>query len=71
MEYTVSQARTHLSRLIREAEAGEEVIILRNGRPAFKVIPFRASEDANLGSFEIGSQGEDGGGFPEPSTLQS
>jgi len=71
MEYTISQARTHLSRLIREAEAGEEVVILRSGRPAFKVIPFHACEDANPSSSEISPQGENDSGPSEPSPLQS
>jgi prevent-host-death family protein len=44
MQYTVSHARTHLSRLIREAEADKEVIILRGARPAFKIIPIRAPD---------------------------
>jgi prevent-host-death family protein len=41
MVYTTYEARTHLSRLLREAEAGQEVIILRGKRPVAKIVPIR------------------------------
>lgn len=40
MAYTASQARKHFERLIREVEAGREVIITRNGQPVVKAIPW-------------------------------
>lgn len=36
---TVHQAKTHLSRLIAEAEAGGEVVIARGSKPAVKLVP--------------------------------
>ena len=33
------EAKTHLSRLVERAEAGEEIIIARNGRPVAKLVP--------------------------------
>jgi len=39
MEVNVHQAKTHLSRLIQQAEEGEEVIIARAGKPAVKLVP--------------------------------
>ena len=36
---TVREAETHLSRLLGEAEAGEEIIITRDGKPAIRLIP--------------------------------
>lgn len=39
MPYTVHQAKTHLSRLIKEAEAGQEVIVTRGSKPVAKIIP--------------------------------
>jgi len=39
MVYTTYEARTHLSRLLREA--GQEVIILRGKRPVVKIVPIR------------------------------
>jgi prevent-host-death family protein len=34
------EAKSRLSELIREAEAGGEVIVARNGRPVAKIIPW-------------------------------
>jgi prevent-host-death family protein len=39
MSYTVHQAKTNLSRLIKEAESGKEVIILRGKKPVAKIVP--------------------------------
>lgn len=33
------EAKTHLSRLVERAEAGEDVIIQRNGKPAVRLVP--------------------------------
>jgi antitoxin (DNA-binding transcriptional repressor) of toxin-antitoxin stability system len=38
MVYTTYQARTHLSRLLREAEAGKEFIVLRGKKPVAKIV---------------------------------
>jgi antitoxin (DNA-binding transcriptional repressor) of toxin-antitoxin stability system len=39
--YTVHAARTHLSRLIEQACAGEEVIIARGKELAVRLVPIR------------------------------
>ncbi len=39
MSYTVHQAKTNLSRLIKEAESGKEVIITRGKQPVAKIVP--------------------------------
>ncbi len=36
---TVQEAMTHFSGLIARAEAGEEIIIARAGRPILKLVP--------------------------------
>lgn len=36
---TVAEAKTHLSRLIAEAEAGGEVVIARGTTPAVRLVP--------------------------------
>jgi prevent-host-death family protein len=42
MEFTnIHDAKTHLSRLIRRAAAGEEIIIGRAGEPLAKLVPYR------------------------------
>ncbi len=33
------EAKTHLSRLVERAEAGEDVVIQRNGKPAVRLVP--------------------------------
>jgi len=38
MAYTVHQAKTHFSRLIREAEAGKEVVVTRGKKPVAKIV---------------------------------
>lgn len=35
----IHEAKTHLSRLIEEVAAGNEVIIARNGRPVAHLVP--------------------------------
>jgi prevent-host-death family protein len=38
MSYTVHQAKTNLSRLIKEAEKGKDVVITRGKKPVAKLI---------------------------------
>ena len=37
----VHEAKTHLSRLLVQAENGEEVVIARNGKPVARLSPVR------------------------------
>lgn len=46
----VHEAKTHLSRLLDQAEAGEEVAITRRGREVARLIPARPSGVRTLGS---------------------
>ena len=39
MIVNIHAAKTNLSKLIERAEAGEEVIVARNGKPAVKLTP--------------------------------
>ncbi len=43
MSYTVHQAKTNLSRLIKEAEKGSEVIITRGKKPVAKIVPIASA----------------------------
>jgi prevent-host-death family protein len=38
MAYTVHQAKTHFSRLLKEAEAGKEVVVMRGKKPVAKIV---------------------------------
>lgn len=42
----VHQAKTHLSRLLDRVEAGEEIVVARNGRPVARLVPYRAARVA-------------------------
>lgn len=37
-EVTVHAAKTHLSRLLREVAAGEDIVITRSGRPVARLV---------------------------------
>ena len=37
----VHEAKSNLSRLLRQVEAGEEVVIARNGKPVARLAPFK------------------------------
>lgn len=39
MAYTVHQAKTQFSRLLKEAEAGKEVIVMRGKKPVARIVP--------------------------------
>jgi prevent-host-death family protein len=43
------EAKTHLSRLVEKAEAGEEVVIQRNGKAVARLVPI-VEEPASLSS---------------------
>lgn len=43
------EAKTQLSRLVERAEAGEDIVIQRNGKPAVRLIPI-AEEPRSLAS---------------------
>lgn len=45
MQVKVSEAKAQLSDLVRRAEAGEEVILTRHGRPVVRLVPVAAAVD--------------------------
>ena len=40
--YTIHAAKTHLSRLIEQARAGEEIIIAKDQEPMVRLVPIEA-----------------------------
>jgi prevent-host-death family protein len=48
MGYTVHQAKTHFSRLLKEAEAGKEVIVTRGKKPVAKIVRIEQAVDEKL-----------------------
>ena len=48
----VHEAKTNLSRLLKRAEAGEDVVIARNGKPVARLTPVRKQGERQPGSME-------------------
>ncbi len=48
----VHQAKTHLSRLLAQVEAGEEVVIARNGTPVARLVPCKERGKRQFGAME-------------------
>ena len=46
----VHQAKTHLSRLLARVEAGEEIVIARNGRPVARLVSCSRSGKREFGA---------------------
>ena len=67
----VHEAKTHLSRLIRRANAGEEIVITRDGKPVARLSGIEAPVDrvldADIGAFEVPEDFND----PLPGSLLS
>ena len=55
MAYTVHQAKTHFSRLLKEVEAGKEVIVMRGNKPIAKLVSLEpvTPKKPRLGGFEF------------------
>ena len=52
----IHAAKTHFSRLVEQAERGEETVIARNGRPVARLVPYHEHrEPRNLATGEVGS----------------
>jgi prevent-host-death family protein len=45
----VHEAKTHLSRLLQDVEAGREVVIARAGRPVARLVPASRTSSRVLG----------------------
>lgn len=45
MRISISEAKATLTELVRRAEAGEEVVLTRHGKPAVRLVPERPKPD--------------------------
>lgn len=45
MRVSVTEAKAQLTKLVRRAEAGDEVILTRHGQPAVQLVPIKAASD--------------------------
>ena len=44
----VYEAKTQLSKLLEQVEAGEEIVIARNGKPVARLVPFQRASVRRL-----------------------
>lgn len=52
-QVNIHEAKTHLSRLVQRAAAGEEIVIAKAGAPLAKLVPLSPSkEPRKLGGWE-------------------
>lgn len=58
---TIHEAKTHLSRLVAEVEAGREVVLARGKKPVAKIVPLNPPPPTKrqLGWLRHDSQGSD------------
>jgi prevent-host-death family protein len=61
MAYTVHQAKTNFSRLLKEAEAGQEVVVMRGSKPVARIVAIEPDNSAKRvpGGFEGLVQADD------------
>lgn len=51
----IQEAKTHLSRLVERAAAGEEIIIAKAGKPMAKLVPYIPPQPTRNGGFLAGT----------------
>ena len=47
----IHEAKTHLSKLVEQAAAGEEIIIAKAGKPMAKLVPYAPLKSPRAGGF--------------------
>jgi prevent-host-death family protein len=40
-QFNIYEAKTQLSKLVERVEAGDEIVLARNGRPVAKIVPLQ------------------------------
>lgn len=48
MDISVTEARARLSELMRRAEAGEEIVLTRHGKPVARIVPASPQPDERV-----------------------
>jgi prevent-host-death family protein len=46
------EAKSNLSRLVEEAEAGEDIVLARAGKPVVRLVPVRTERRRRLGQWK-------------------
>lgn len=73
MQISVTNAKAQLTELVRRAEAGDEVVLTRHGRPVVRLAPVKAPVDreARRGLIEEIMKSAAGKASPGPSAARS
>ena len=50
--YNIHEAKTHLSRLVEEVAAGEEIIIAKAGKPLARLVPYAKNTKREPGRYK-------------------
>ena len=53
-QVNITEAKSHLSRLILDALSGEEVVVARNGDPLVRLVPVRNSKPSDAFGMDRG-----------------
>ncbi len=51
-QVNVHEAKTHLSKLLDEVAAGEEIILAKAGKPVARIVPISARRPVRLGGLK-------------------
>ncbi|MDE0692726.1 MAG: type II toxin-antitoxin system Phd/YefM family antitoxin [Gammaproteobacteria bacterium] len=65
-QFNVHQAKTRLSQLLAQAEAGEEVVIARRGEPVVRLVPCQPRGKRRFGAMKGQIRIDDGFFDPLP-----
>ncbi|MCW8141374.1 MAG: type II toxin-antitoxin system Phd/YefM family antitoxin [Planctomycetota bacterium] len=52
--FNIHEAKTHLSRLVEDAAAGEEIVIARAGKPVARLVPAKKLAEKRVLGFLAG-----------------
>ncbi|HLY02143.1 MAG TPA: type II toxin-antitoxin system prevent-host-death family antitoxin [Candidatus Cybelea sp.] len=57
---SVGEAKAHFSALIKQAEAGEQIVVTRSGVPVARIVPERSAKERSFADDEgLGFVGDD------------
>jgi prevent-host-death family protein len=66
MRFNIHEAKTHFSKLVAAVEAGEKVVICRDGRPVIECVPARPARPFPFGSWGELAEGRSLAHLAEP-----
>jgi len=54
LQMNIHEAKTNFSQLVERAEAGEEIIIARDGHPCARLVPLAAGSRSKMTGMDLG-----------------